>query len=76
VTERSLRSRLFSKGAIAVELNGAPACRRCGKPMAFATWISMPCLTVYRCDPCKEQAWVPDAKLAPRAQQQQKKDGE
>jgi hypothetical protein len=39
--------------------------------MAFATWISMPRQTVYRCDPCSEQAWIPDSKPAAPAQQQQ-----
>jgi hypothetical protein len=35
-------------------------CRHCGKPMAFATRITMPRQTVYRCDPCSEQAWILD----------------
>jgi hypothetical protein len=55
-------------------MESAPTCRHCGKPMAFATWISMPRQTVYRCESCNTQAWIPDPKPAPPAQQQQQPD--
>jgi DNA-directed RNA polymerase subunit RPC12/RpoP len=62
-----------------VPQNNSPACRHCGHPMAFATWISMPRQTVYRCEACGEQSWVLDPLRAVPAQQQQqpqKNDGE
>ena len=42
-----------------MEPDSSPACR-CGKPMTFATKISMPRQIVYRCDRCKGQAWILD----------------
>jgi hypothetical protein len=65
-------------------MESAPVCRNCGKPMAFATRISMPRQIVYRCEPCKEQSWIPERRVesqkgaVPTQQQQQpqKKDSE
>ena len=48
-----------------------PACRNCGAAMTFATRISMPRQVVYRCEPCKEQAWIRDPPPAAPSQQQQ-----
>jgi hypothetical protein len=60
-------------------MESVTACRHCGKPMAFATRISMPRQTVYQCERCKTQARILDPKPAFPAQQQQqpqKKDSE
>ena len=53
-----------------MEPDGSPACR-CGKPMTFATKISVPRQIVYRCDRCKGQAWILDRPCAAPAQPQQ-----
>jgi hypothetical protein len=42
----------------------SPICRGCGKPMTFATRVTMPRQSVYRCEPCREQAWILDRKNA------------
>jgi DNA-directed RNA polymerase subunit RPC12/RpoP len=47
------------------------ACRHCGNAMTFATRISMPPQIVYRCEPCKTQAWILDRPPAALSQQQQ-----
>jgi hypothetical protein len=44
----------------------SPACRSCGKAMTFAIRISMPPQMVYRCEPCKAQAWIPEQKNEPQ----------
>jgi predicted SprT family Zn-dependent metalloprotease len=43
-----------------------PTCRSCGEPMTFATRVTMPRQSVYRCESCKEQAWIPDRNNEPQ----------
>ena len=51
------RLALRREGAVSMS-SEPPACRNCGAAMTFATRISMPRQVVYRCEPCKEQAWI------------------
>ena len=37
----------------------APRCLQCSQPMTFSTRIHLPPQIVWRCEPCKVEAWVP-----------------
>ena len=50
-----------------MEPDTPPRCYRCGAAMSFATRVG-PLQSVYRCDTCKVEAWVPayvDPPIAP-----------
>ena len=59
-----------------MEPSKSPACRHCGGAMVFATRISMPRQTVYRCESCKTEAWILDRQPAAPAPLTREKDDE
>jgi hypothetical protein len=42
-----------------MEESKPPSCVNCGKAMTFNTRIHLPPQVVWRCEPCKVEAWVP-----------------
>ena len=39
--------------------NKPARCFKCSEPMTFSTRIHLPPQIVWRCEPCKIEAWVP-----------------